>query len=389
MPQLRNEIIVFNRNIPAGVSTILKNIIKHSNHENYLYKLILYTLDQKESHTIKEDWCDNVIRLQLSELDNVYYTLNKLKQHISPKSIIVANDMPELKMCVMLKIKNPLVYIIHGDFEDYYYCCEIFQDYMDTIIAYSSHIALRLKSRLKNENRNKVKLIYYPVASIVAGNNVHNHLHIVFAGSLIHRKGADILPEIVHQLDSFNVRYKLSIVGIGVLEDFLKSDLSHHNNVHFLGQKSHSETLEVFQQSDILLFPTRLEGLPNVLVEAMKAGCIPVISNIESGVPDVIIHGKNGFLIERDDVNAFVQTIVDLSNNNKLRGQLRKNAINTANQMFDPFKNAKMYMEAFINTASKSVLPNLPKPIGPILDQKFLPNFLVRFLRSLRINPNL
>lgn len=389
MPLLDKEIIVFNRNLPAGVSTILKNIIKYSSQENYSYKLILYTTDQKEPHSIKEDWCDNVIRLQLSELDNLYYTLNLLKKHVSPKAIIVANDMPELKMCVMLKLKNPLVYIIHGDFEDYYSCCEAFQDYIDTIIAYSAHIATNLKSRLKKENRNKVKLIYYPASSILAIQKNQKLVHIVFAGSLIHRKGADLLPEIVCQLDGFNLKYQLSIVGSGILEDVLKSKLSQHKHVHFLGQQSHNDTIKLFQESNILLFPTRQEGLPNVLVEAMKAGCVPVVSNLKSGIPDVVKHAKNGYLIKKDDAHAFVQAIVELNENEKLRHQLQTNAIATANQMFDPYKNAKLYMEAFINTPTKSALPKLPKPIGPILDQKFLPNFLVRFIRSLHLSPNL
>lgn len=50
----------------------------------------------------------------------------------------------------------------------------------------------------------------------------------------------------------------------------------------------------------------------------MKAGCVPIVSNIESGIPDVIEDCKDGFLIEPENSFGFANAIIDLHNNPEL-----------------------------------------------------------------------
>src|SRR5690606_16017123 len=111
----------------------------------------------------------------------------------------------------LLKLPNPLIYIIHGDFKIYYKHCEQFQDYLDLIIAYSSHIKSKLEILLKPENRKKIRLSYYPVPEIIrAGKNqTSSEIKILFVGSLIERKGVDLLPKIITGLDTIKSNYQL------------------------------------------------------------------------------------------------------------------------------------------------------------------------------------
>lgn len=391
MEEENKNIVIFNKNIPAGVSTILKNIIRYSANREIPYRLILYQFDDPNHHLINEDWCEDVERIKLSGYDNLYHTLKKLERFVDKNSIIVANDLPELRMAVLLKLPNPLIYIIHGDFVVYYQHCEQFQDYLDLIIAYSSHIEEKLRLLLKPENRKKIKLLYYPVPEIkmYIRNHFSGYIKLIFVGSLIERKGVSLLPGIISGLDALKTNYQLKIIGSGEMEKWLKEQLFGNNRVVFEGQKSNDQVIELFNSNDILLFPTRSEGLPNVLVEAMKSGCVPVVSDIPSGIPDVVEHGKNGFLVPIDDVEGFVKQINILNSDRELLYVTSQSAKEKANRMFEPYKNAIAYYNAFCEIKSKTIIPDISIKKGPLLNVPYLPNRIVRAIRKLHLNPNL
>jgi glycosyltransferase involved in cell wall biosynthesis len=383
------DIVVFNINTNAGISSILRNIIQYKPESEIGYKLILYSFEENRLNPVNDNWCEQVERIQFSKNDNLFHTIKKLKKQINPDSIIIANDISELRMAALLKLRNPLIYIIHGDFETYYKHCEFFQDYMDLIISYSKHIADKLKTKLKPENVDKIKLIYYPVPEIEVFAKHNGIIKIVFAGSLTHRKGVDVLPLIIAELNNSNIKYQLTIIGSGEEEEGLKQQLNQNKNVIFAGQKSNDDVIELFIQSDILLFPTRSEGLPSVLIEAMKAGCVPVTSNIKSGIPDVVEDGINGFMLDTNEPDQFAKKIIELANSPETLKTLRNKAIEKANKMFDPYKNAKAYFDAFLSVTHKHTIPIAKIPKGPILNQSFLPNWFVKNIRKLKINRNI
>lgn len=119
----------------------------------------------------------------------------------------------------------------------------------------------------------------------------------------------------------------------------------------------------------------------------MKAGCIPIISKLDSGINEIVTHKKNGFMVNVKDVDGFAKAVIEINDNTIY--SLKSEAANTANHMFNPYKNANKYLNAFLNTTAKEKLPKLPKPPGRLLDLKFLPNFLVRWIRNLNINQKL
>jgi glycosyltransferase involved in cell wall biosynthesis len=387
---IQKEIIVFNSDVPAGVSTILKNIIRYSpRHPQFHYKLILYRYADSNRHGITEDWCDQVARIELSHFDNLYHSLGILKKYITSHSIIVANDILELRLAALLRLKNPLIYIVHGDFETYYIHCDMFQDYMDTIITYSKHIFDKLRKRLKTDNIGKLKLIYYPAPELEVLPKPKNEFRIVFAGSLIRRKGVDLLPGIIHHLDQHLVNYQLHILGSGEQEEWLRGQLGQNDKVKFWGQQPQVEVLKQFQYGHVFLFPTRSEGMPNVLVEAMKAGCVPVVSNIPSGIPDLVFNGKNGILVAPDDIKGFSEGILRLHRDREKLMLLGTAAVDTAKKMFDPFVNAQAYFDAFRQTPEKDKIPEVKINTGRLLNKSWLPNLVVKRIRRLGFSKKL
>ncbi|WP_194422160.1 glycosyltransferase [Microbacterium abyssi] len=67
-----------------------------------------------------------------------------------------------------------------------------------------------------------------------------------------------------------------------------------------------------FATADFMLLTSKAEGLPLALVEAMAAGCIPIAYDIPYGPSDVIVDGRNGFLVTAGDVDALAERIIEL-----------------------------------------------------------------------------
>lgn len=105
------------------------------------------------------------------------------------------------------------------------------------------------------------------------------HINIITVGP--NARALDVCPQRVQQID------------LGVIEESAVRDL--------------------FQVADLLLFPSREDNLPNMVLEAITCGC-PVIAYNAGGIADLIIDGINGILVEKNapaDLAAVMNTLVD------------------------------------------------------------------------------
>jgi glycosyltransferase involved in cell wall biosynthesis len=88
----------------------------------------------------------------------------------------------------------------------------------------------------------------------------------------------------------------LTVIGEGERHDILQrmaSDL--RKNVSWLGRQDHANVLQAMTEHDLFILPSRYEGMPKVVIEAMASG-IPVLVSDAPGNRDVVRHGENGFL---------------------------------------------------------------------------------------------
>jgi glycosyltransferase involved in cell wall biosynthesis len=68
--------------------------------------------------------------------------------------------------------------------------------------------------------------------------------------------------------------------------------------------------LQYFRRSDVFVLSSYVEGLPNVLVEAMLCGCTPVSTNCPTGPREVLEDGKYGYLVPMRNPTALANAIV-------------------------------------------------------------------------------
>ncbi|MGQ4915880.1 MAG: N-acetyl-alpha-D-glucosaminyl L-malate synthase BshA [Candidatus Asgardarchaeia archaeon] len=99
---------------------------------------------------------------------------------------------------------------------------------------------------------------------------------------------------------------------------------------------------KVLNYTDIFLMPSEIEGFGLAALEAM-AHNIPVIASNAGGLPEVVEHGKTGFLITPGDVNAMAKYITMLIEDDALRKKLGAEAGRVAREKFHPDKIVSLY----------------------------------------------
>ena len=76
----------------------------------------------------------------------------------------------------------------------------------------------------------------------------------------------------------------------------------------------------------LFVLSSRNEGYPNVLIEAMSAGCACIAFDCETGPSDIIKHGVNGMLVENGNIESLTKAIDLLSSDILLKESLALNA---------------------------------------------------------------
>ena len=122
-----------------------------------------------------------------------------------------------------------------------------------------------------------------------------------YVGRLSWEKGPDVLMDAISAGGESLAGTQLLVAGSGPLEEDLRSraDRVASTPTSFLGWVA--DPWSVMQQVDVLVLPSRSEGVPLVLVEALAAGCLVVAAEAGSGVRDVLADGRLGAIVPVGD----------------------------------------------------------------------------------------
>lgn len=132
---------------------------------------------------------------------------------------------------------------------------------------------------------------------------------LVAAGSLVAWKGFDDLIEALALVCSWRDT-RLIILGEGPLRDELQVLIDSHNlqaSVDLVGYVENP--LKYFARSDVFVLSSLVEGMPNVLVEAMMCGCTPVATDCPTGPRELLQDGRFGYLVPMHDPMAMALAI--------------------------------------------------------------------------------
>ena len=150
---------------------------------------------------------------------------------------------------------------------------------------------------------------------------------IIFSsGRLDHQKGFDILISVAAMAKEKKLDWQFIIAGDGKLKkelDIMAEKSGVSEMVHFIGFSE--EIPALLRASDVFVLPSRYEGMPNALLEAMAMGKASVATRV-NGAAELIEDGLSGFLIQPEDPQPIFEKLLELLTNDDLRISMEQRA---------------------------------------------------------------
>lgn len=144
-------------------------------------------------------------------------------------------------------------------------------------------------------------------------------VRVVMVSRLVDGKGIYDLFDALERIESDAVTVYL--VGDGPLRAELEMTVARRElPVHLLGYRSDVES--IMAACDLFVLPSYREGTPRVITEAMASG-LPVVSTDIAGIPEQVVDGENGFLIQPGDVDGLVDRLERVIESAELREEFR------------------------------------------------------------------
>ena len=160
-----------------------------------------------------------------------------------------------------------------------------------------------------------IRVIYNGIDSSLfkppVGKQARGPVKVLFSGNLTQRKGAHLLPLIAEKLNKeITIQYTRG----------LRTKAAHFKSPRLqdLGAIPYEDMPALYQQADILLFPTVREGLSLSAMEAMASG-LPIVATDCSSMSELVVEGSGGMLCGIENVDAFAEKINLLADSADLR----------------------------------------------------------------------
>jgi glycosyltransferase involved in cell wall biosynthesis len=207
--------------------------------------------------------------------------------------------------------------IVHSDQECVYRVAEVHAEWLDLVVCVSEHSVKELAPR--------PKLAGVEIKSISCGVPIATRtrqatpgrLRVLYLGRVVEeQKRASLLSRIIRQSVERCEGIEWTIVGDGPDLPKLRSELADLSDaVEFTGPVDYRSVPGLVPDHDVYFLCSDYEGLPLSLLEAMSAGLVPVVSDLRSGISEVV-HEGNGIKVNLSDEEGYVEALVVLAHDN-------------------------------------------------------------------------
>ena len=378
------EIVFIFNGIMGGVASFNFNIINNSEliHQFHSKVILINAVEDKRVLFTEKFNADEIINFNYSYSDNQYLVLKRLNAHIGNKEGLVVLDSVLAIQAVSL-FNNPktVFHLLH----DYFYVTQnnYFGSNIDVAIAHSSFFSDAVFAASPKHFGGRSFYIPYGVKQLDAFPQKNNDiLKLVFLGRLDEGKGAHLLFEIEKILDEKNVNVQWTIIGKGPLKASLQTQWSNKKNCVFAAPETTAEVYAALANQDIFVFPTSFEGTPVSILECLANGVVTITNDLPGGIRDIVTEAY-GYRCKLNNIEAFAESIIKLNADRNLLKKMQENCYRLAQNNYDIKKNADAYFDLFLKYKSLKRKENRSVPKLNRLDNKYLPNSIVKFIRHI------
>ena len=150
-----------------------------------------------------------------------------------------------------------------------------------------------------------------PIQSFINRSSPSKKVSFLFLGLISKNKGCYEILDVAERLVQRKVDFEINLGGNGETDKLCKiiTEKNLNKYVNYLGWLTGDKKSEIFKQNNVYLLPSKNEGLPVSILEAMSYG-LPIISTKVGGIPEMIEENKSGFIIEPGDLNALEEKMM-------------------------------------------------------------------------------
>jgi len=183
-----------------------------------------------------------------------------------------------------------------------------------------------------------------------------DNLVLIFMSALLPDKG---IWEFFHAFNLLHLRHpqvRAMVVGDGPVLDELRRTVTKRkldSQIVFCGRVDHSEIPSYLSAGDIFVFPSRHEGMPRAVLEAMSME-LPVVATPVGGVPEVIKDGETGILLKSLNPNDIVEAVERLLKTPELAKTTGKNARDLVVSRYDFYQKSEELVQFHLDLLAQT-----------------------------------
>ncbi len=305
----------------------------------------------EREYDVKIISCENTFYIPISKLKNPSFSIFSSFKTIGRKyDIIHAHNLPSIipmkfskgkKILTLHGIYSEQVKIIHGKILG-----KISKWFEEKALKWADRITVVSKKTREYYLERGFKVEYIPNAidlKIIPEEGIREYdKQIVYVGRLSKEKGVDILIKAFEEIKNCH----LLIIGDGPEKNMLINLAKGNPRIHFLGYKERDEAIKYIKGSDILILPSRQEGLSTTILEAMACKT-PVIATNVGGNPEIIEHMKTGILISPENIQEIREAIKLLLENGNIAKKIVKEAYDIMIKEYEWNKVIEKYLKIY------------------------------------------
>ncbi len=266
-------------------------------------------------------------------------------QRTKPSILFLAYDF--IGNCVVPALGDDIGVVswVQADDGDYYEQAYRLGRYCNAVVCVSSHI----RDTVTAHNPAIGERAHVIHNSSVSRDDVLRRrpkatspMRLIYTGRLVqYQKRVLDYVELARALDRTGVPYELSLIGSFVDREGSQAKFEGKAREHLAdgrirlpGRMSRAQILKELSAHAFFVLLSDFEGLPLALVEAMARGCVPVVAESESGIPELVTDGRDGLLLSGRDYDRWAELLVALWEDRSKLADMSRLARETVRERF-------------------------------------------------------
>ncbi len=268
-------------------------------------------------------------------------------REIKPRVIVAALGIESFDFMRYVPSDCLRIAMVQSDDPGLYRYVSTYAEWIDVVVAVSLEIYRRTTEAI-GSNRASVSYQPYgvPMPEAAATPIRANALRVLYLGRVEEeQKRIGLMMRIMRKTLESDCAIQWTVAGDGDLLPGMRKEFADQpEEVTCLGPVPYAEVPGLFKRHDVYFLCSNYEGLPLSLLEAMGGGLVPVVSDLPSGISEVV-DSINGIRIPTNDESGYVQALIYLCENRCILDGMSESCIDVVNERFSVGAMTKRWLD--------------------------------------------